>query len=586
MEQAAASPEEASVREPTVERLQRLLGEVAGFVDWLRDHHFGTAAAPGTADSGLSGKGLLHTLKLILARVLDDPSDFAQQYARFASLVLQASRQELDLSPEPGDRRFKDPLWQTSPVHRMLLQVYLAWQHSLAAWADTQTLSAQDRQAVQFVLDQLLSALSPSNLPLHPAALKRAESTEGGSVVQGLKAWVNDVLHHRAMPQQIRPDAYEVGVDLALTPGAVVFRHELFELIQYAPATPQVQARPLLLVPPQINKFYVFDLKPDNSILGWLTQQGLQVFTLSWRNPDAAMRDAGLQAYVQATLQAMEVVRAITASATLGLISACAGGLTALSAMGVLAMQRRRTVAHHSLLVTAPLPDSGSVLEVLASREALFHSVAWSAQTGTMDGADLAHLFAWLRPHDLVWSYWVNNYLLGRQPPSLDVLFWDNDATRLPAALHRDFVDMIDRRVFERPGALQLCGTAVDFRRLKVDGYYVGGSEDYLMPWHGVYRAARHFGGDNTFVLSNSGHVQSILRPPRLPRTEHYLGTQWPPQADDWLRHAQKQEGSWWPHWSGWMRARAGRTVRAPRALGSAAFPVLQAAPGSYVHGA
>lgn len=568
-----------------LERLQKLLGELAGFIDWWRQRHLGDGATSGAeaTDSGLQGRGIAHTLQVILARVLKDPGVLARHYGSFAARVLQAVQQDSDLEPAPGDRRFKDPLWRTSPLHRTLLQIYLAWQQSLGAWVSEQRLTPDDEQRVRFVLDQLVAALAPSNLPLHPGALKRAESTEGASAVQGLRQWVDDVLHHRAMPSQIRPDAFRVGEDLACTPGAVVFRHPLFELLQYESLTPTVHRRPLLMVPPQINKYYIFDLQPGNSVFRYLLAQGFQLFCLSWRNPDSALHDAGLPQYVQATLQAVEVVRSICRSASVGLISACAGGLTALAAMGSLAMSGSRAVAHHSLLVTAPLTGNGSLLETLADRESLLASAAWSAQAGTMDGADLARVFAWLRPDELVWNYWVNNYLMGRQPPALDVLFWDNDSTRLPAALHRDFIDMVDRRVFECPGALRLFDHSIDFRRLRVDGYFVGGREDYLMPWRGVYRAARHFPGRHSFVLSTSGHVQSILRPPRLGRTEHFVGDHLPDSADDWLAGAQRRDGSWWPHWSVWLAQRSGARCRAPERLGSAAFPPLCRAPGEYV---
>jgi len=584
-----AAPQDAA----GVERLNALLDEAKCFVDWLHDRVAGTPAAAGKAneggltgepkDSGLTGKGLLHTLKLMLARVLDDPSSLATHYAKFAGLVLDAAQQKLDLEPDAGDRRFKDPLWRTSPLHRMLLQVYLGWQRTLGEWAKAQRFTPDDEQRVQFVLDQLVAALAPSNLPLNPAALKRAETTEGASAVNGLKQWADDVLHRRAMPQQIRPDAFQVGVDLATTPGAVVYRHPLFELIQYASSTPTVHRKPLLMVPPQINKFYIFDLRPENSLFRYLVEQGFQLFCVSWRNPDASMRDAGLEQYVQAVLQGIEVVRSITRAASIGLVSACAGGLTAIAAMGLLAMRRERAVSHHSLLVTAPLADNGSVLERFASRETMLATVEWSRQRGLMEGADLARLFAWLRPNDLVWNYWVNNYLMGRQPPSLDVLFWDNDSTRLPAALQRDFVEMIDRRVFERPGALTLAGTPIDFRKMRVDGYYVGGREDYLMPWHGVYRAARHFGQRRTFVLSTSGHVQSIVRPPRLGRTEHFTRGDLPPDPQEWLAGAERREGSWWPHWAGWLAQHSGSRVKARRSLGNAAYAPIVQAPGEYV---
>ena len=302
-----------------VQRLQRLLGELAGFVDWLRERHLGPGAedhAQAAADSGLRGKGFLHTLRVILARVLADPSSLAQHYASFAGLALSAAKQELDLEPAPGDRRFKDPLWRSRPLHRSLLQLYLAWQRTLGEWAQAQRFSADDEQRVRFVLEQLVAALAPSNLPLNPAALKRAETTEGASAVQGLKQWVDDVLHHGAMPQQIRPDAFSVGGDLATAPGAVVYRHPLFELLQYSPATPSVHRRPLLMAPPQINKYYIFDLQPENSVFRYLIAQGFQLFCLSWCNPDVSMRDAGLERYLQATLQGIEVVRSIARSAS------------------------------------------------------------------------------------------------------------------------------------------------------------------------------------------------------------------------------------------------------------------------------
>lgn len=573
-------PVDASGRE----RLAALLDELQQLVDWvLRRVAGGDAIHAAPADSGLTGKSVLHTLKLILARVLDDPDSFASQYANFASVVLDAAQQKPGLEPEPGDRRFKHPLWSTSPLHRMLLHVYLGWQRTLGEWVKTQRFTHEDEQRVQFLLDQLVAALAPSNLPLNPAALKRAETTEGASVVNGLKQWVDDVVHHRAMPRQIRPNAFQVGVNLAVTPGAVVYRHPLFELIQYANTTATVHRKPLLMVPPQINKFYIFDLRPENSLFRFLVEQGFQVFCLSWRNPTAAMRDNGLESYVQATLQAIEIVRSITRSASIGLISACAGGLTALAAMGLSATRRENAVSHHTLLVTAPLTGNGSVLERFASRETLLAGLEWSEQRGTMEGGDLARLFAWLRPNELVWNYWVNNYLMGRSPPSLDVLYWDNDSTRLPAALQRDFIDMVDRRVFEKPGALMLNGIAIDFRKLRVDGYYLGGREDYLMPWRGVYRAARSFGDRSTFVLSPSGHVQSILRPPCLGHTEYYTCSEMPPDPQQWLDSAERHDGTWWAHWTAWLAEHSGSRVKTPRALGSAAYAPLAAAPGEYV---
>jgi hypothetical protein len=291
----------------TLQRLTQLLDELNKFVDFLHQRYFGTAPPP---SSGIQDKGLLQTIQQILARALTHPESLAKHYAAFAGEVLQVLRRESDLAPGEHDRRFRDEAWRTIPFYRSLLQLYLAWSRTMQAWLDDQDFDVRDRQRVQFVFGQLIAALAPSNLPLNPAALKRAEASEGASVVAGVRQWIDDMLHNHAMPLQIRRDAYEVGRDLAITPGAVVYRNAQLELIQYAPQTQRVFRRPLLLLPPQINKYYVFDLRPANSILGYLVQQGFQVFAISWRNPTATERDWGLDTYVAATPQAIENARA------------------------------------------------------------------------------------------------------------------------------------------------------------------------------------------------------------------------------------------------------------------------------------
>lgn len=566
----------------TLQQLTQLLDELNRFVDFLHQRYFG--ATPPPAASGIKGKGLLQTIQQILARALTHPESLAKHYAAFAGEVLRALRQESDLTPDEHDRRFRDEAWRTIPFYRSLLQIYLAWSRTMQSWVDAQDFDERDRQRVRFVFDQLIAALAPSNLPLNPAALKRAEASEGASVVAGVKQWIDDVLHNHAMPLQIRPDAYEVGRDLAITPGAVVYRNAQLELIQYAPRTECVFRRPLLLLPPQINKYYVFDLKPANSILGYLVQQGFQVFAISWRNPTAAERDWGLDTYVAATLQAIEVMREITSSAAVGLISGCAGALTALALLGYLAETGRPLVRSHSLLVTSVQANTGSALELFATPQAIENARAWARVHGTLDGRALAHVFCWLRPNELVWNYWVNDYLMGRKPPPLDVIYWDNDPTRLPARVHGDFLDMFVNEVFEKPRALEVLGTRIDFRNVRVDTYFAGGRDDYLMPWEGVYAAAKLFRGRHTFMLSTSGHVQSMLRPPSLPRTEYFTNPKLPRTPAQWLAGAQRHEGSWWPHWSQWLARQSGPVKAAPKRVGNARYRPLVPAPGSYVH--
>ncbi len=557
-----------------VERLMRLASDVLAEPP-------NTEAVPDAA----VGKGLAETLAQVISLALEKPDLLAEHLSDFAGQAVDILRQseEIELEPSPRDRRFRDPLWRESPVLRGLMQLYLSWNLHVQGWLDAQELSDTDRLRIQFLVDQMKAALSPTNLPIHPSAIKRAEQSGGRSAVQGLKNFALDLQTNRGMPRQIRPGTYVLGETLAITPGAVVFRNAQLELIQYAPQTDRVHRRPILLIPPQINKYYAFDLKPQNSLLGYLVRQGFQVFTISWKNPGPEAADWGLETYVAAILQALLAIRTITAADRVNLISACAGGLTAVSLLGHLAQRREPVIASHSLLVTAIYPGNGSILEAFTTTGNLELARRISAEEGTMDGLDLAHLFVWLRPDDLVWSFWVNNNILGRQPPPLDVLYWDNDPTRVPARLHSDFIDVFLHDVYRRPDRQVLFGRPIDSSRIEVPTYFVGGLEDYLMPWRGIYRAVRAFGGRNRFVLSTSGHVQSILRPPNLAGSEFFVNAALPENPDHWLRDAERRPGTWWADWAEWLRDHAEDAHAAPAEPGCPAFPPLCPAPGTYV---
>lgn len=563
------------------ETLDKLINLLEAGSELLSDLRSGEIADP--PGSAVNGKGFLQSLQVILSSALSNPDSLAKHYGAFAARVLDVLRQDSDLQPAPGDRRFKHGLWRDSAFFRGLMQIYLAWGEHMQAWVDDQDIGEDDQRRVQFIFEQFIAALAPSNLPINPAALQRAELSMGQTAVSGIKNWIQDVRFNQSMPRQINDGVYTLGVDLAITPGHVVYRNEVLELIQYAPQTEYVRRRPLLLIPPQINKYYIFDLKPKNSLLGFLVRQGFQVFTLSWRNPDKDDAHWGIETYIKATLEAIEVMRAITRSRTVNLVSACAGGMTAVSLLGYLAETGNRLVHSHSLLVTALLPRGGSVLELFITNDYIELARKTSHAEGTMDGRDLAHLFAWLRPNDLVWNYWVNNYIMGRQPPPLDVLYWDNDSTRLPAALHSDFIDMFRDDVYRRPHGHSLFGVPIDYRKVRVDTYFVGGREDYLMPWNGIYRQVHLFRGNHRFVLSTSGHVQSMLRPPHLSRTEYFTNESLPDSADDWLANATRQDGTWWYDWADWLHAQSGANKKAPSKPGNRDFPPITPAPGDYV---
>ena len=585
-DEADAQAAEASAR--IVNKTVFVIDETTALLEGLRRQLTGEAAsekpAPPDPENNFNyGRGLAEMVQLLFRRVLDEPETMARHYGAFARDVLNIVQGQSDLESVPRDFRFKDSLWQENDFFRTLLQLYLAVQQLLQNWLADQPFDEADAKRGRLLLDQVVAAAAPSNLPLNPAALKRADRTEGASMIDGMTQWLDDLVHHGGMPRQVLPDAFEVGRNLAVSEGAVVFRNAQLELIQYAPSTDRVRRCPVLLLPPQINKYYIFDLQPKNSILGHLVAAGLQVFTLSWRNPGPAAASWDLDTYVRAVIDATDAIRAITRSRRLNLISACAGGLTALSLLGYLAMIGDRRIRSHSLLVTCVFANWGSDLELFATPEAVEKGRLYAEAQGLMYGEELAQLFFWLRPNDLVWRYWINNYLLGKRPPPLDVLYWDNDSTRLPAALHGDFINLYRDDVFHRPGALKILGREIDFRRLRVDSYVVGGEDDYIMPWRGCYHAYRHFAGHHRFVLSPSGHVQSILRPPRLANVSYYVDGDDSGDADHWRATAARHDGTWWGDWHGWLRDHGGADKQAPRHLGGNGYPPLADAPGTYV---
>jgi polyhydroxyalkanoate synthase len=534
-------------------------------------------------ESPINNKGLYHSLQVILSCILKNPQSLASAYASFASSVIEVLQQSSSIEADPTDRRFKDNLWRESAFFKGLLQIYLSWEQHMQTWIDDQEIDADDRRRVEFIIGQLIAALAPSNLPINPGGLKRAEKSNGQTAVAGIKNWIQDVVTNQSMPRQINNNAYTLGIDLAITPGEIVYRNQQLELIQYLPETEKVRRRPIVMIPPQINKYYVFDLKPRNSLLGYLVKQGFQVFVISWKNPGSEAAEWGLETYVKAILEAIEVMRAITRSRTVNIISACAGGFTAIAMLGYLAETKNRLVYSHSQLVTTICPRSDSILELLITEESLELARKNSFVAGTMNGKDLAHIFAWLRPNDLVWAYWVNNYIMGRQPPPLDVLYWDNDSTRLPAALHSDFIDMFMADVYRRPKQHKMFGQPIDYGKIRVKTYYLAGQKDYLMPWKSIYREAGMVNGEKRFALTTGGHVQSILRPPNLPHCEYFINEDFPGTADDWFDTATRCEGSWWQDWSDWLHLNSGAWKKAPGSAGSVDFKPIVSAPGNYV---
>ncbi|KTT14882.1 class II poly(R)-hydroxyalkanoic acid synthase [Pseudomonas fulva] len=533
---------------------------------------------------GVRRKDLLGTAQTVLRQAVRQPLHSAKHALAFGLELKNVMLGKSSLAPASDDRRFNDPTWSQNPLYRRYLQSYLAWRNELQAWISSSDLPPEDISRGQFVIQLMTEALAPTNNLSNPAALKRFFETGGKSMLDGLSNLARDVVHNGGMPRQVNMDAFEVGKDLGSSSGAVVYRNEVMELIQYSPLTEQVHERPLLVVPPQINKFYIFDLCPEKSLMRFCLDARQQTFMVSWRNPTRAQRDWDLSTYVQALGEAVDAVLSITGSATLNMLGACSGGITCTALLGHLAARNETKVNALTLLVSVLDATLDNALALFVDDQALDAAKRQSQQAGVLEGSDLARLFAWMRPNDLIWNYWVNNYLLGNEPPAFDILYWNNDTTRLPAAFHADLIEMYRRNPLTRPGGLTVCGTAIDLKQVKCDLFSVAGNADHITPWQACYRSARLFGGKVEFVLSNSGHIQSIINPPGNSKARFQAGDG---QHDDplaWQQGAVRHVDSWWLHWQGWLADRAGALIEAPSHLGCRSHPAAEAAPGSYVH--
>jgi polyhydroxyalkanoate synthase len=536
---------------------------------------------------GIRRKEVLATAATLLARLAREPRAVSKQYGKFLGELLRVATGRAAIAPAAGDRRFADAKWADSAGFRRLLQAYLALGKTLDACVDEAHLDPANTDRARFVVSLLVDALAPTNfIVTNPAALKKAVDTRGASVIRGLANLVEDLTSGTLLPKQVDARPFKVGGNLAITTGAVVFRNEVLELIQYAPTTPQAHRRPLLIVPPQINKYYVFDLAPSKSIVQFALGSGVQTFAVSWRNPTREHADWGFDAYVEALEEAVDAMREITGTPDVNVWGACSGGITLTAFLGYLAARRQRKV--HSVTLAVCVLDTSTIHQttpgLFVTPATLKAAKAASRKRGVVEGKDLARMFAWMRPNDLVWNYVVNNYLLGNDPPALDILYWNSDTTRLPAQLHADFIGLIETNPFATPRKLAVRGKKIDVGAIGIDNYVVGGLADHITPWQGVYRTARLYGSSrSTFALSNGGHIQSLINPPGNARSWFMAGPARAKSPEAWAKRRTKTEGSWWSHWREWIRARSGTLAPAPATLGSARHAPLAPAPGTYV---
>jgi len=507
-----------------------------------------------------------------------------EQLALVRELALVASGAS-KVEPDPKDRRFSHEVWRKNGFYRRLMQGYLAWRASLGNTLDRSSSAGADLERARFALQLVTEAFAPTNSLIgNPGAAERIVQTRGKSLYYGLKNFLSDVANNGGMPSQVDERKFHVGKNLAITPGAVVLRTSVFELIQYRARTPTVHARPLVIVPPQINKFYALDLSPGRSFAEFAAANGVQVFAISWRNPTAAQRDWNLETYLAATLEAIDCAREICGADSVNAMAACAGGFTLATLLGHLAAKRDRRVHSATLLVTVLDTECPTLLGLFASRSGMAAALARSRQQGVLQGRDMARVFSWLRPNDLVWLFVANNWVMGNRPPAFDILYWNSDTTRLPAEFHADLLKIYVRNPLKAAKAMTVLRTPIDMRKLDLDTYVVAGITDHITPWQacyasrGILPAARM-----QFVLSSSGHIQSIVNPPANPKASFRTGSDLSLSADDWLGRSTVQSGSWWTHWLEWYAQRGGGMRAAPSQLGSVTHPPGDPAPGRYV---
>jgi polyhydroxyalkanoate synthase subunit PhaC len=531
---------------------------------------------------------------------LAHPAEFANGLARLAgdlqAVQLNAWQTAVGLKPpphvvaEPGDERFADPEWSELPAFSLLKQYYLLYTHWLQAMLfDTPGASAADRRRAAFWARQWLNAVAPTNYLLtNPVAIRKFWESGGRSLADGLKLWLEDL--RAGDVQMVERSAFKVGENLATTPGAVVYRNELMELIQYAPATARAHTVPLVVIPPWINKYYILDLNEKKSLLGYLVRQGFTVFVVSWKNPTARQAKTTFDSYLGSGAgEALEVARAICRTPRVHAVGYCIGG-TALAAL--MAWLNREhddasevPVAHWTLLASLVDFSRPGAIEVFINEETIETLEEIMAHQGYLDGREMGRSFRMLRSNSLFWHYFVHNYLYGETPPPFDVLYWNTDVTRMPRAMHGFYLrEFYLHNKLVRKDALTLAGHAIDLGRIRQPLYAVGCEEDHITPWKATFRIADLIAAPVRYTLSSSGHILGVINPPVTPpKRSYWSGEARGLAADEWLKHQRRIDGSWWEDWTAWLAARCGPKVAA-RKPGSRKYPALGPAPGTCVH--
>lgn len=506
-----------------------------------------------------------------------------QQYMAEAT---ELWRRGLEARPE-GDKRFAGEAWGSNPLAAFSAAVYLLNGRTLLSMAEAIDADEKTKARMRFAVEQWMAAASPSNsLAFNAEAQKKAIDTQGESIAKGIQNLLHDVKQgHLSMTDE---SAFEVGRNVATTEGAVVFENEFFQLLEYKPLTPKVYERPFLLVPPCINKFYILDLQPENSLIRYANEQGHRVFVVSWRNPDESLANATWDDYIEnAAIKAIHLVQEISGSKQINALGFCVGGTILSTALAVLAARGEKPAASVTLLTTfLDFSDTG-ILDIFVDEAMVAYREMQLGKGGLLPGMDLASTFSFLRPNDLVWNYVVGNYLKGETPPPFDLLYWNSDATNLPGPFYTWYLrNTYHENKLAKPNALTVCGEKIDLGKIDIPAYIYGSREDHIVPIGGAYASTQLLPGKKRFVMGASGHIAGVINPPAKKKRSHWIREdgKFPKTQAEWLAGAAEHPGSWWTDWAQWLKGHAGKQVPAPKAYGNGkAYKAIEPAPGRYV---
>ena len=580
------------------EQLVEIMGDIAqrsrSIVEEFVNRQAANDSGPPRADIGQMGSAFIE----LTTRMMSNPTEMMraqfglwQDYMRLWQATAQrmmGQQPEPVISPERGDRRFRDPAWNDNLLFDFIKQSYLlSARYVLDSAGNGDSLDDKTQQKVEFYSRQFVDALAPSNFVVtNPEVLRATVESRGENLLKGLQNMLGDL---EAGKGQLKismtdMDAFEVGKNIATTPGKIVYQNDLMQLVQYTPSTETAHKRPLMIVPPWINKFYILDLQPKNSFIRYAVDQGFTVFVLSWVNPDEELSHKTFEDYMlEGPLEALDAIEKATGEKDVTAIGYCLGGTLLAATLAYMAVKKDNRIKAATFFTTmVDFADPGE-LGVFIDEEQLAGIEEMMAKRGYLDGSEMATTFNMLRANDLIWSFVVNNYLLGKDPFPFDLLYWNSDSTRMPAAMHGFYLRRFyhENKLVE-PGGIELCGVPIDLRKIRIPVYWVSTKEDHIAPWKSTYAATQLYKGQKRFVLAGSGHIAGVINPPAAGKYGYWTNAALPADADSWQETARKNEGSWWDDWSEWNKAKSLKLIPA-RQPGDGGLEILEDAPGSYV---